>query len=183
MTSARLALAFLVCVAGLAACGGDDGAGADPARPSTASTESTAPPVETPSPSEPTPTVEPADGLKLKHDLAEITMPKGWRRENNFGVPFIRQGGDGIFGLLTFSELGGEDDQATSLDRIAKRQLRMGSSPGMKRMDDVVLGDGTRAYRLHDGVRHHRRGQGDHRLDARHVGLQPLIRRSTRCSR
>ncbi|WP_036490098.1 MULTISPECIES: hypothetical protein [Nocardioides] len=146
MTSARLALASLMCVASLAACGGDD-AGADPASPSTTSTESTAASAETPSPSETTPTVEPADGRKLKHDLAEITMPKGWTEQDNFGVPFIRQGAD-TFGALTFSELGGEDDQATSLDRIAKRQLRIGAEPGVKRMDDVVLGDGTRAYRL-----------------------------------
>lgn len=137
-------MAALVCVTGLAACGDDEPAAPDPATSSSAApSEST----ETPSASEPTPTVEPANGRKLKHDLAEITMPKGWTEQDNFGVPFIRQGSD-IFGTLTFSELGGEDDQATSLDRIAKRQLRMSDLPGLKRTDDVVLGDGTRAYRL-----------------------------------
>lgn len=142
MTSrVALAIAALMCVVGLAACG-DDGADADPASPSPTptATGSTETPVETPA-------VEPANGRKLKHDLAEITMPKGWTEQDNFGVPFIRQGAD-TFGALTFSELGGPDDQATSLDRIAKRQLRLVDEPGLKRMDDVVLGDGTRAYRL-----------------------------------
>ena len=139
-----ISIAALVCVTGLAACGDDEPVAPDPAT-------SSSPPVSeatvTPSASEPTPTVEPANGPMLKHDLAEITMPKGWTEQDNFGVPFIRQGSD-MFGTLTFSELGGEDDQATSLDRIAKRQLRMSDQPGLKRMDDVVLGDGTRAYRL-----------------------------------
>ena len=134
----------------MAACGGDDPAAPEPATSSstTAATETTDPPVETSSTPEPTPTVEPATGLKLVHDLAEITMPEGWTREDNFGVPFIRQGSDNLFGILTFSELGGEDEQATSLDAIAKRQLRLVANPRLKRMDDVVLGDGTRAYRL-----------------------------------
>ena len=143
-----LSLAALVCVTGLGACGDDDPVAPDPAASSSPTASgSTDPSSETPSASEPTPTVVPADGRVLRHDLAEITMPKGWTEQDNFGVPFIRQGGD-TFGVLTFSELGGEDDQATSLDRIAKRQLRMSEEPGLKRMDDVVLGDGTRAYRL-----------------------------------
>lgn len=145
-----LSLAALTCVTAIAACGGGDPAAPEPApsSSSSAATEPTESPVETSSTPEATPTVEPATGLKLKHDLAEITMPEGWTREDNFGVPFIRQGSDNLFGRLTFSELGGEDEQATSLDAIAKRQLRLVGNPRLKRMDDVVLGDGTRAYRL-----------------------------------
>lgn len=145
-----LALAALTCVTALVACGNDEPAAPDPAGPSSTAggTESPEPSVETPATTESTPSVEPATGLKLKHDLAEITMPEGWVREDNFGVPFIRQGSDNLFGGLTFSELGGEDDEATSLDAIAKRQLRLVGNPRLKRMDDVVLGDGTRAYRL-----------------------------------
>lgn len=141
-----LSIAALVCVTGLAACGDDEPAAPEPATSSSPTAiESTDPATVTPSAT--TPSVEPANGRTLKHDLAEITMPKGWTEQDNFGVPFIRQGSD-IFGTLTFSELGGEDDQATSLDRIAKRQLRLSDLPGLERKDDVVLGDGTRAYRL-----------------------------------
>ena len=145
-----LSIAALVCTSALTACGDDEPAAPDPDSPSSSSaaSETTEPPVETSSTPEATPTVEPATGIKLVHDLAEITMPEGWKREDNFGIPFVRQGGDNLFGILTFSELGGEDKQATSLDAIAKRQLRLVANPRIKRMDDVVLGDGTRAYRL-----------------------------------
>lgn len=143
-------IATLACVTALTACGDDNPAAPDPDSPSSsaAAAESTEPPAVTSSTPTPTSTVEPATGIKLRHDLAEITLPEGWKREDNFGVPFVRQGGDNLFGVLTFSELGGEDDQATSLDAIAKRQLRLVDNPRLKRMDDVVLGDGTRAYRL-----------------------------------
>lgn len=100
---------------------------------------------------EATPAVEPATGPKLRHDLAEITMPEGWRRAESNGIPFLRTGrSPNAFGILLFTELGGADTDpaATSLDAIAKRALRLLREPHMRRVDDAVIGGDTMAYRL-----------------------------------
>lgn len=151
---AGLALVPLACVVGLTACGGDDPTSDTPAdaAPTSASTSVSAEPTTTESTEttepEPTPTVEPATGVTLKHDLAEITLPKGWVKEDDFGIPFVRQGSDQLFGAVTFSELGGTGNQAMTLDKIAQRQLRLVDLPRVKRLDDVVIGGDTQAYRL-----------------------------------
>lgn len=139
----------------LAGCGNDEdpapSGSASSGASETATTQATDEPTTEPSTVETTPAIEPATGLKLKQNYAEISMPEGWERKNNFGVPFLRQGASSeLFGSLTFSELnsGGTDTGATSLDAIAKRQLRLVEDAEIKRVEDAVLGGETQAYRL-----------------------------------
>lgn len=151
---AQIALALLLSAAVLVGCGGDEArapSGSESSAGESTSETATTEPAEQQSTIEATPAVEPATGLKLKHDLAEITMPEGWRRAYSHGVPFLRQGrSPNAFGMVTFSELGGAatDPVATSLDAIAKRSLRLFDNPRMKRVDDAVIGGDTVAYRL-----------------------------------
>lgn len=150
----RSAVALLFGMALLAGCGSDE----DPAPAGSASSSetdatdtSTSEPMVEPSTSETTAAIEPATGLKLKQDHSEITMPTGWKRKDNFGVPFVRQGAaTSLFGVLTYAELNsaGTDKVATSLDAIAKRQLRLIDDPAIKRLEDAVIGGDTMAYRL-----------------------------------
>ena len=152
------ALALVLGPAWLTGCSDDPGSGSSGSAPSAgaeATTEPTAEATTEPTteatPAEPTPTVEPATGLWMRMDNAELRMPQGWSRENNFGVPFLRQGSsDTFFGILTWTELNdaGTDKVAFSLDSIAKRQLRLLDNPRIKRLDDVVIGGDTMAYRL-----------------------------------
>jgi len=151
---AATVLALAISATVMTGCGSDEdstssgrapSAGAE--APSEAAPEST----EVPVPTETTPTVEPATGLLLRLNYAELRMPKGWRRRNNYGVPFLRQGAsDAFFGIITWTELNdaGTDEVMISLDSIAKRQLRSLKNPRVKRLDDVVIGGDTMAYRL-----------------------------------
>lgn len=142
----RAVLALVISAALLAGCGNDESS-TEPASPmsDTATTEPTDYPTV-----EPTPVIEPATGTLLKMNHAEIRMPEGWKRKNNFGIGFVRQGADPLFGSLTWSELNdlGLDKVATSLDAIARRQLRLVGDPGIRRLDDVAIGGDTMAYRL-----------------------------------
>jgi hypothetical protein len=149
---ARSALALVFSTVLLVGCGTDEDAEpAGSASPSATDGTGTTEPTAEPSAAETTPAIEPATGIKLKQNHAEIRMPEGWKRKDNFGIPFLRQGAStSLFGALTWNELNdaGTDPVATSLDAIAKRQLRLVEDPGVKRLDDVVIGGDTMAYRL-----------------------------------
>ncbi len=97
--------------------------------------------------------IEPATGVTLRFDVAEIKLPDTWRKSDNFGIPFVRQGVDakGNFGSLTMSELNvvGLGPASASLDTLAREQLRLlRDDPGIKRIDDAPMGETTMAYRL-----------------------------------
>ncbi|WP_198016941.1 hypothetical protein [Nocardioides sp. CF8] len=145
MTSARLALASLMCVAGLAACGGDDDAGADPADPSTTSTESTEASTQSASES-PSPSVAPATGPRIAVRGVRANAPEGWVATPAYAVMSGAAPRDAI-GTTVYVFRFPNSGQLT-LDGLGEESRRSGGWKfPLKRLDDLEL-DGQPAFHV-----------------------------------
>ncbi len=99
--------------------------------------------------SETTPETKSATGPKLEQKYAEITLPEGWKIDENSADGALVQGSSSS-GILTMIEIkdGPEGPVANSLDALAKVELGVIGDPAVRRLDDAVIGEDTPAYRL-----------------------------------